>query len=91
MSTRSPTKIFIIVASWLGLATQLKTFPDNEIRRGQYAMKLKAVSREANEIKWPKDSNHLPVLTWDDCELPARHARLLPLHLADHIVTYSRG
>jgi hypothetical protein len=33
-----------------GLASQLKTFPDNEIRRGQFAMKLKAISRQAEEI-----------------------------------------
>jgi hypothetical protein len=29
-----PTKLFIRTASLLGLASQLKTFPDNEIRRG---------------------------------------------------------
>jgi hypothetical protein len=32
-----PTKLFIRTASLLGLASQLKTFPDNEIRRGQFA------------------------------------------------------
>ncbi|BGP49818.1 stearoyl-CoA 9-desaturase [Rhodotorula kratochvilovae] len=72
-----PTKWFIIVASWLGLATQLKTFPDNEIRRGQYAMKLKAITREADEIRWPKDSNHLPVLTWDEFQDACKTRQLM--------------
>lgn len=30
-------------------------------------MQLKAISKQADEIKWPKSSNHLPVLTWDEC------------------------
>ncbi|GAA5977379.1 hypothetical protein JCM10908_004958 [Rhodotorula pacifica] len=72
-----PTKLFIKTASLLGLATQLKTFPDNEVRRGQYAMKLKAISREAEEISWPKDSNHLPVLTWDDFEAECKTRQLM--------------
>ncbi|GAA5955869.1 hypothetical protein JCM3765_000024 [Sporobolomyces pararoseus] len=61
-----PTKWFIWVAYKLGLASQLKTFPDNEIRTGQLAMQMKKISQEAEEINWPKSSNHLPVLTWDD-------------------------
>ena len=62
---------------WLGLASQLKTFPDNEIRRGQYAMKLKAVAREADEIRWPKSSNHLPVLTWDEFQEACKTRQLM--------------
>ncbi|GAA5915521.1 hypothetical protein JCM8208_007476 [Rhodotorula glutinis] len=72
-----PTKWFIIVMHWLGLASQLKTFPDNEIRRGQYAMKLKAVAREADEIRWPKSSNHLPVLTWDEFQEACKTRQLM--------------
>lgn len=72
-----PTKWFIIVMHWLGLASQLKTFPDNEIRRGQYAMKLKAVAKEADEIRWPKDSNHLPVLTWDEFQEACKTRQLM--------------
>lgn len=63
-----PTKWFIIVMYWLGLASQLKTFPDVAIKQGQFAMKLKALSKYADDIKWPTSSNHLPVLTWDECE-----------------------
>jgi stearoyl-CoA desaturase (delta-9 desaturase) len=61
-----PTKWFIFSAYKLGLASQLKTFPDNEIKQGQYAMKLKALSQLSDDIKWPTSSNHLPVLTWDE-------------------------
>ncbi|BGO93176.1 hypothetical protein NBRC10512_007573 [Rhodotorula toruloides] len=33
-----PTKLFIWTMSKLGLASQLRTFPDNEIKKGQYAI-----------------------------------------------------
>jgi len=61
-----PTKWFIFACYKLGLASQLKTFPDNEIKTGQLAMQMKQIKAAAEEIKWPKSSNHLPVLTWDD-------------------------
>ncbi|KAK4330239.1 putative Acyl-CoA desaturase 1 (putative) [Rhodotorula toruloides] len=32
-----PSKLFIWTMSKLGLASQLKTFPDNEIKKGQWA------------------------------------------------------
>ncbi|KAG0653165.1 hypothetical protein C6P46_003716, partial [Rhodotorula mucilaginosa] len=40
-------------------------------------MKLKAISRQAEEIQWPKDSNHLPVLTWDDFEAECKTRQLM--------------
>ncbi|ORY77210.1 putative stearoyl-CoA 9-desaturase [Leucosporidium creatinivorum] len=61
-----PTKWFIFTCYLLGLASQLKTFPDNEIKQGQFAMKLKALSNISGDIKWPTSSNHLPVLTWEE-------------------------
>mgnify|MGYP001599847468 FL=1 len=52
----------------LGLASQLKVFPDNEIKKGQFAMKLKELQKVAKEnIVWPTQSNDLPVLSWDEC------------------------
>ncbi|GAA6038039.1 hypothetical protein JCM8097_007512 [Rhodosporidiobolus ruineniae] len=72
-----PTKWFIYTAYCLGLASQLKTFPDNDIKRGQYAMKLKTMAREAHEITWPKSSNHLPVLTWDDFQEECKTRQLM--------------
>lgn len=29
-------------------------------------MQMKKISKQAEEITWPKSSNHLPVLTWDE-------------------------
>ncbi|GAA5920946.1 hypothetical protein JCM1841_003637 [Sporobolomyces salmonicolor] len=72
-----PTKWFIYSCYLLGLASQLKTFPDNEIKKGQYAMKLKAIAKEAGEIRWPKSSNHLPVLTWDEFQEACKTRQLM--------------
>ncbi|POW16916.1 hypothetical protein PSHT_06564 [Puccinia striiformis] len=60
-----PTKWFIAIAAFLGLATELKTFPDNEVRKGQYSMKLKELQKDFRDVKWPKSSNDLPILTWE--------------------------
>lgn len=54
------------MAQMLGLASELKTFPDNEVRKGALNMKLKALNKERETIAWAKDSNDLPVLTWDE-------------------------
>lgn len=56
----------------LGLASQLKTFPDNEIKAGQLATRINALAKLSDEIQWPKRSNDLPVLTWDQCEALGR-------------------
>ena len=50
----------------MGLAYNLKTFPQNEIAKGQYAMQLKKVEAKAATVVWPKDSNDLPILTWEE-------------------------
>jgi len=60
-----PTRRFIEICKILGLASELKTFPDNEVKKGMHNMKLKALNKEAKTIAWPKTSNDLPVLTWD--------------------------
>lgn len=33
-------------------------------------MKLKALTKMSEDIRWPTSSNDLPVLTWDECKLP---------------------
>ncbi|KAH8917053.1 hypothetical protein BT69DRAFT_1355059 [Atractiella rhizophila] len=60
-----PTKLFILICSALGLASELKTFPRNEINKGIYTMKLKELNKFGNTIQWPKASDDLPALTWD--------------------------
>jgi stearoyl-CoA desaturase (delta-9 desaturase) len=59
-----PTKWFIWTCQRIGLATHLKMFPDNEIRKGQLTMELKKL-RSKQGLEWPVDSNDLPVISWD--------------------------
>lgn len=51
-----------------GLASELKTFPDNEIKKGIYNQQVKKLREVKKTIKWPQDSNDLPILTWEQCE-----------------------
>jgi stearoyl-CoA desaturase (delta-9 desaturase) len=60
-----PTKWFIWVMQQIGLASHLKTFPDNEVRKGQLTMELKKLRNIQEKLAWPSDSNDLPVISWD--------------------------
>ncbi|KAJ7637044.1 delta 9-fatty acid desaturase protein [Roridomyces roridus] len=60
-----PTKWFIWVCSLMGLASHLKVFPDNEVRKGQLTMQLKRLRETQESLAWPSDSNDLPVVSWD--------------------------
>ncbi|KDN41691.1 putative stearoyl-CoA desaturase [Tilletiaria anomala UBC 951] len=60
-----PTKWFIVTMKYLGLASDLKQFPDNEVQKGIYTMKLQRLHEESQELKWPKKVQELPVISWD--------------------------
>ncbi|KAK7036263.1 acyl-CoA desaturase [Favolaschia claudopus] len=60
-----PTKWFIWVSQQLGLASHLKVFPDNEVRKGQLTMQLKRLRETQESLVWPSDNNDLPVISWD--------------------------
>ncbi|KDQ60340.1 hypothetical protein JAAARDRAFT_56252 [Jaapia argillacea MUCL 33604] len=60
-----PTKWFIAVCSFLGFASHLKTFPDNEIRKGQLTMQLKRLRETQDGIIWPGDAHDMPIVSWD--------------------------
>ncbi|ORX33913.1 putative stearoyl-CoA 9-desaturase [Kockovaella imperatae] len=75
-----PTKWFIAAMSQLGLASHLKRFPDNEIRKGQYTMKLQQLQEQGDKLKWPKSSNELPVISWDDFQAEAKERSLIAIH-----------
>jgi stearoyl-CoA desaturase (delta-9 desaturase) len=62
-----PTKWFIAAMSWLGLASHLKVFPDNEVKKGQMTMELKRIKARSENLEWPKSSNDLPVIEWSEC------------------------
>ncbi|KAG5645500.1 hypothetical protein DXG03_005910 [Asterophora parasitica] len=63
-----PTKWFIWTMQSIGLASHLKVFPDNEVRKGQLTMQLKKLRETQEGLAWPSDSNDLPVISWDACE-----------------------
>ncbi|KAI9606853.1 hypothetical protein H4Q26_006393 [Puccinia striiformis f. sp. tritici PST-130] len=49
---------------FLGLATELKTFPDNEVRKGQYSMKLKELQKDSETSSGPS-LERPTILTWE--------------------------
>ncbi|EIW71223.1 stearoyl-CoA desaturase (delta-9 desaturase) [Tremella mesenterica] len=75
-----PTKWFIWTMSKLGLATHLKRFPDNEIKKGQYTMKLQTLYDEGQQLKWPTSSNDLPVISWEEFKAASKERSLIAVH-----------
>ncbi|KAG8704379.1 listerin E3 ubiquitin protein ligase 1 [Ceratobasidium sp. 395] len=72
-----PTKWFITVMSWFGLASHLKVFPDNEVQKGQMTMELKRIKTRSEQLQWPKSSNDLPVIGWDEFQSLAKERNLV--------------
>ena len=63
-----PTKWFIATCAALGLASHLRMFPQNEIKKGELTMQLKRLKKVQDEISWPTQVADLPVVSWDSCE-----------------------
>ncbi|CAE6376344.1 unnamed protein product [Rhizoctonia solani] len=82
-----PTKWFITAMSWLGLASQLKVFPDNEVKKGQMTMELKKLKARADKIEWPKTSNDLPVISWEEFQAHAKQRNLVLISGFIHDIT----
>ncbi|KAF7336370.1 Acyl-CoA desaturase [Mycena venus] len=73
-----PTKWFIWVCQQLGLASHLKVFPDNEVRKSQLTMQLKRLRETQESLAWPSDNNDLPVISWESfIEQSAKHPLIL--------------
>ncbi|KAH8102929.1 hypothetical protein BXZ70DRAFT_905605 [Cristinia sonorae] len=72
-----PTKWFIAMSAWLGLSSNLQMFPDNEIRKGRLTMSLKKLKNVQDRIKWPVESNHLPVVDWDTFQKQSEETPLI--------------
>ncbi|KAL1741243.1 hypothetical protein HDZ31DRAFT_67130 [Schizophyllum fasciatum] len=72
-----PTKWFISTCRSLGLASHLKVFPDNEVRKGQLTMQLKRLRETQERLAWPSDSNDLPVITWESFQEQAASRPLI--------------
>ncbi|KAF9071725.1 delta 9-fatty acid desaturase [Rhodocollybia butyracea] len=72
-----PTKWTIWIMSQVGLASHLKVFPDNEVRKGQLTMELKSLRRMQEKLAWPSDSDDLPVISWESFTSQAERRPLL--------------
>ena len=82
-----PTKWFIAICSKLGLASHLKTFPDNEVKKGRLAMQLQKAHELSSALEWPKSSSHLPVISWDDFKEESKTRPLIVVHGFIHDVS----
>jgi stearoyl-CoA desaturase (delta-9 desaturase) len=67
-----PTKWFIVSMQFLGLASHLKAFPENEVAKGQLTMELKRLKEKTDSIEWPASSNDLPVISWSSFQEQAK-------------------
>lgn len=72
-----PTKWFITAMSWFGLASHLKVFPDNEVKKGQMTMELKKIKARSESLEWPKSSNDLPIINWGEFQSLAKERNLV--------------
>ncbi|RPD74608.1 hypothetical protein L226DRAFT_78784 [Lentinus tigrinus ALCF2SS1-7] len=66
-----PTKWFIATCAGLGLASHLRVFPENEINKGELAMKLKKLKKVQDAIRWPIQVEDLPVVSWESYQKEA--------------------
>jgi len=64
-----PTKWFIAMCAKLGIASQLRVFPSNEISKGRLAMTLKELKHFQDSLDWPAPVETLPVVSWTTCTL----------------------
>ncbi|KIY69335.1 hypothetical protein CYLTODRAFT_442758 [Cylindrobasidium torrendii FP15055 ss-10] len=76
-----PTKWFIKSMQMVGLASHLKVFPENEIRKGQLTMELKRLREDQEKIVWPASTNDLPVISYDSFSAVQAQAAKRPLVL----------
>jgi len=82
-----PTKWFIRTMQILGLASHLKVFPDNEVRKGELTMQLKRLRKEQDSLVWPQDSNGLPIISWESFQEQAQSRPLIVISGFIHDVT----
>ncbi|CAF1411684.1 unnamed protein product [Adineta steineri] len=61
-----PTKLLIEFFKLIGLASNLKEFPNNEIEKGRYTMVHKELEKLGRTIAWPKRNSELPIITFEE-------------------------
>ena len=62
-----PTKWFIWACEKVGLASHLKVFSENEVKKGQLSMQLKKLRQTQDGLVWAPDVQELPVVSWESC------------------------
>ncbi|KAL0958847.1 hypothetical protein HGRIS_014166 [Hohenbuehelia grisea] len=72
-----PTKWFITLCSFLGLAHNLRIFPSNEIAKGALTMKLKELKDFQDSIQWPSFPGDLPIVSWQSYQDQAKERPLI--------------
>ncbi|KAG1816256.1 hypothetical protein EV424DRAFT_1410607 [Suillus variegatus] len=72
-----PTKWFIGVCHYIGLASHLRVFPSNEIEKGALTMKIKALKDIQDSIEWPVPPQELPVVSWKTFQEESQSRTLL--------------
>ncbi|KAG0375716.1 MAG: delta-9 desaturase [Linnemannia gamsii] len=63
-----PTKWLIATCAFFGFASHLKTFPENEVRKGQLQMIEKRVMEKKTKLQWGTPIADLPILSFEDFE-----------------------
>ncbi|EEB08772.1 acyl-coA desaturase [Schizosaccharomyces japonicus yFS275] len=61
-----PTKVFIWLCSLVGLSSQLKTFPKNEIQKGLVQQKQKQLDKWRTRLNWGVPLDQLPVMEFEE-------------------------
>ncbi|KAF9582569.1 hypothetical protein BGW38_000050 [Lunasporangiospora selenospora] len=61
-----PTKWLIRVCAFLGFASHLKTFPENEVRKGELHMIEKRVLEKKQKLLWGTPISDLPALSFEE-------------------------
>ncbi|KAF9465895.1 delta 9-fatty acid desaturase protein [Collybia nuda] len=72
-----PTKWFIAICNKIGLASQLRVFPTNEIVKGALTMKLKELKRLQDSLKWPSQPEELPIVPWETYQVESKERTLI--------------
>ncbi|KAI0372080.1 delta 9-fatty acid desaturase protein [Pilatotrama ljubarskyi] len=82
-----PTKWFIAACGALGLASNLRKFPNNEVQKGMFTMKMKDLKVTQESLKWPTPVEKLPVVTWEEFQEESKKRTLVLVSGFIHDVT----
>ncbi|CAG8455985.1 13530_t:CDS:10 [Dentiscutata erythropus] len=82
-----PTKWLIKTLSYFGIVHHLKTFPENEIKKGQIIMCQKKLDYEKKTIDWGKPLDQLPIYTYEEYEKNAKSNNWICIEGIIHDIT----